>query len=356
MLLDTIFLDGVYQHSLERLCIREGWITSRYDEPLQKIDFQLLEENRILHKSKILLLMTLFDHVDSSFSLYSFEKLKKTGFIKSNANITDDTYKPEFDEFFGGETEDNKLMMLAHQNTNLLFRESKFRVINHVIGSSMKGSYIHRSKTRTSKIDLSFEYERVINCFFQTNETDEILDKDPHLSSYLTEMEILWSSVRKGIYHSVKNKYSTATVLTSTNKPPKSIIQVIDDLYYLVRTNFLDEIRILPNPRCIDESIELRDKAEMQRFREVLNEWLNALMVSDMVAEKKLRKDIASANRSLKFIKRWREYERSPFNFWFNAVGGHIPVLSNAISVVNTVGALTSNYYSKKSSWVALRT
>ena len=67
-----------------------------------------------------------------------------------------------------------------------------------------------------------------------------------------------------------------------------------------------------------------------------------------------MRSDIRKANRELTKLDEWRKYELSPFNFWLNAIGGHIPVLSNVLTVVNMCASMYSSKVESKHGWVML--
>ncbi len=322
MILDEIFLDSVYLDSLERLAIKENWITTDFDS---NYFFSIeRESNRIQYKSKVLLFITLFNNLDSSFSSYNFDRFKDEGIIrKNNPLISYDKFDPLYDDFFDGTTEDKILMLDAHKNTYNILKVSKQKTINHIINISSKGFYIHNNITRVNKDDLSLEYEHALNCILTTNDHLEISLDKPHLDMFLTNLLIIWSSIRTGIFQSLKNKSSLATPLTIQQKTQyRNTENLINEVYYLVQTQLSDEIRFLPSPRSIDEALELRNKKEMLRFREVLSEWLITLQNNNSQIEAKVRKDLKTANYSLKTIKRWREYESSPFNFWLNAIGG----------------------------------
>ena len=92
----------------------------------------------------------------------------------------------------------------------------------------------------------------------------------------------------------------------------------------------------------------------MARFREVLSAWCDTLSDSDTSAEKLIRKDVIKANKTLKWVTGWKEYVRSPWSFTINSIGGHIPIISNVITVINTIGELSEKYLYKRYNWVML--
>ena len=60
------------------------------------------------------------------------------------------------------------------------------------------------------------------------------------------------------------------------------------------------------------------------------------------------------ANDMLLMKNSLREYKRSPLNFWLSAIGGHIPLFSNIITIVRTVGGLYSKWSERKNNWILL--
>ena len=50
--------------------------------------------------------------------------------------------------------------------------------------------------------------------------------------------------------------------------------------------------------------------------------------------EKIIKKDLKKANMEFKRLGKYREYKESKFHFWLNSIGGHIPIFSNILTVV----------------------
>ena len=73
-------------------------------------------------------------------------------------------------------------------------------------------------------------------------------------------------------------------------------------------------------------------------------------------AIKKIEKDIVKANKELKYLGKWREYKDTQLYFIINSVGGHIPVLSNVLTLIYTFEALLSKEVERRNNWTMLNT
>ncbi len=129
----------------------------------------------------------------------------------------------------------------------------------------------------------------------------------------------------------------------------------LEDLACVARAALRDEIRILPNPSSIREVVKLRKSPELHRFREVVSEWILTIQEGRVAAERRVRSDVALANKDLKGLESWAEYKSSPLAFWIYAIGGHIPVFSNVLTLVSTFGERAySNWLSRRKKWAVL--
>jgi hypothetical protein len=178
----------------------------------------------------------------------------------------------------------------------------------------------------------------------------------PHLDIFANDILLMRNSLRECIYFSCKNNASFVTGLSDfiVRQKTSDEIKLIEDVYYIAKTQLTDEIIILPEPRTLEEAVEMRNLREMERFREVLSAWCDSLRRGKSTLEKKLRSDVRKANTELRRIKRWRKYKRSPLNFWLSAIGGHIALFSNIITIVQTVGGLYSRWSEHKNNWILL--
>jgi hypothetical protein len=162
-------------------------------------------------------------------------------------------------------------------------------------------------------------------------------------------------SIAKGIRASSDLNITFATPLPSmTYKPEIDKHKIIDDLYYVARTKLTDEICILPEPKSLNDVAQMREQKEMIRFREVLSEWYTTLQEGVDSFEIKARRDLRKANKELTRLSKWRSYDSSPIAFWINTIGGHIPILSNVLSAIYTVGRCFESYSQRRHGWILL--
>ncbi|CAK8715482.1 hypothetical protein KKHLCK_04585 [Candidatus Electrothrix laxa] len=89
---NKIYLDQIYKNSFERLAIMEGWITNKC-ETLGAVPIdptKTLERN--YYRSKTLLLLSLYESIDSDFSAFDLSSFVNEGIVKPNALMINDNY------------------------------------------------------------------------------------------------------------------------------------------------------------------------------------------------------------------------------------------------------------------------
>lgn len=356
MLLKKVFLDWIFRESLERIALSEGWIDNAiYYEAEEVLRIPRQVERHWLRK-KTLLMITLFDEIDSSYSGLNWSRFVDEGIVSSKAIMLDHSEPSVFydkPQYITGpmQYERERLLKYSKESARELMRLFQNRFIQFHFQNSFPDFYTRDPNLFVSKGDLASEFNWVLD-----NIDDyELISEKPHLDLYAADIEAMIESLEKCIYYSSYEGVAFTTGLGDTQEPePLPTAELVDDLYYLVKTRLSDEILVLPEPKSIAEVIEMRNTKEMKRFRAVLSEWFSALIQGDERLEVKIRHDVQKANLELEKLKRWRRFEKSPLNFWLNAIGGHIPVFSDILNAFNTVAGLYSNWSEKSRSWVLL--
>lgn len=356
MYFEKVYLDQFLLDSLERLSIKEGWVSHETDEePLSIIHTSPRQSDRISGRSKLLRLLMLFEKIDANFSDLDWSKFINNGIIDPDSKMLDHTLNRLHFDFLDQKTNEHRKLLTCHKETYNLLINQKKRIISYHIKKSSPGYYARGGTTTTIK-DLSDAYIEILDCILKTDDTNDVFNIYPHIDSFLGDVYFVWASIRNGLYYSTKQNVTLSTFVDKQyHQVKRNNKELIDDMYYIVKTNLSDESIILPEPRCIEEAFELRSKKEMILFRSVLSEWMS--MISEggsAAAELKIRTDLFKVNNDIKRIKQWKKYKESPFDFWLNSLGGHIPVFSNILTVVNMSAGLYFSNQEKNTSWVAL--
>jgi hypothetical protein len=358
MLLKKVYLDHIYQRSLEQLAIREGWITKDIDGDDLRLRTGLDQRptERNILKKKTLLLITLFENIDTDFSGLDWSWFINEGVVAEDAQMLKNLYNPLFDhdsQHVKAQDEQRIIFDHARKSAYELMKVYRNRLIQFHIRKSLQNRWSEEDYKR--KLRSQFDY--VLDNVFITDDDLHFLNSSSlfYLHSFASDLLRMKWNLEECIYYSCAKgtAFSTALGEPSLSKPIQTQ-KPIDDLYYLVRTRLTDEILILPAPKSLQGAIAMRRSKDMKRFREVISAWCESLRQGDYITEVKIRRDIHKANRELRNLKHWREYEKSPINFWLNSIGGHIPVLSNILTVIYTLGGLYSKLTEKRHNWVML--
>jgi hypothetical protein len=353
-LLKKVYLDWIFRESLERIALDEGWINSEIDE--NAVDALTMPRQMERHwlRKKTLILITLFNEVDSSYTGLNWSKFIDEGIVSAKATMLDHSEQSVFydkpENLIGPmQYERERLVSYSRESSREILRIFKNRFIQFHYQNSLPNFYTRNARLFVTKEDLVSEFDWLLDNI----DDGQIIGKKPHLSAFEGDMESMIESLEKCIYFSSYERVAFTTGLGDSQEPePLPTVELIDNLYYLVKTNLTNEVLILPEPRSISEAIEMRNAKEMKKFREILSEWLSALVQGDVMLEKNIRRDIQKANIELEKLKHWRQFEKSPLNFWLNSIGGQIPYFSNILSAFNSVAGLYSTISEKNNSWV----
>lgn len=378
MVLKKLYLDYAYRDALERIAVAEGWATREREEfggDHVGTDYEYGGRNVL--KARLLRLLTLFETVDTNFTALDCSRLIDAGIIQPAATM----YQPWRPIVDGDATDlpESVQRIREHGRTvaHELLRASRLSFVRLHIRKSPPNYYSQVNLERPRRVtpglsdlpvhyypqywgryserDLVRNFRRMLDQVFADDTVDEDALKPYALVALAHDLLTAKWNLQDCIALSAHEQACFATVFcggaeVQTTTPPR----LLDDLYYLVKTRLTDEVLVLPEPRSLKDVTRLRTTTEMKRFREVLSSWCEALQHGDETAEVRIRRDLRKANRALRVVRGWREYERSPINFWMNAIGGHIPILSNVLTVINTVGTLYSNLAETRCRWLML--
>jgi hypothetical protein len=93
----------------------------------------------------------------------------------------------------------------------------------------------------------------------------------------------------------------------------------------------------------------------MERIRELIGGWLDAVENNKEKLEERIRSDIANASADLRRLKRYKEFQESPLVFGTRLAAGQIPVVSNVVTIIDAVGWAYERWTMRRNCWVALK-
>ena len=363
MILKTLHLDSFMLQSFEQIGIEEGYIKKSvvmYGS-VQKSDYINFNKRKILQN------LTLFEDINISSSVYDLNNLTDYGLVNlkfTNSDIplflsevehNNDEQKQKYKlvyDFVFKVLEDNVNLV---RKSYLLGRVDFFDRLGNFLNPVYKYMPFKLIDEKVTVKDfknilIHFRNYLVMNKLEGYLNREMFFEKERHLIGPYFHIYDLILDFNK-IY---SNALDTNTTISNTcvdlnldsNKVP-----ILENTLSLVKTKFTDEIKYLPYPKSLKEVIDIRNKPELKRFREVLNNWCLAFQEGDLIQEQKIRRDLKTVNRELKILESWKSYQDSEFNFWLTSVGGHIPILSNIITAVYTLGEITKKTLVKKTGW-----
>jgi len=333
MIFQKVYLDSLFRASMEQAAIREGWVTQ--DSDGMAISPKTGYRNQL--RSRTLLMLTLFDKIDSTHTDYDLGSMVSEGIILENSLMLDE--RTRLPGFFERDTTRDYAADLAKK----LIAVSKERFVRHHV-SHGAGPYALPSSHTYQDLIPHFDAALSDFCYYL---------KHPHLLDFVTDIEGYFACFEECIYHSISERCTFASPLPKFQGQGKPMA-IVDDVYYIAKTKLIDEVTILPNPSSLADVARMRNAKEMVRFREVLSNWCQTIQEGNERLERRMRADIRKANRELTKLEKWRKFELSPLNFWINSVGGHIPIFSNLLTVVNTCASIYSSGVESKHAWVML--
>ena len=335
MTIGTLFLDASYRQSLEQLAIKEGLVV--YDYEGNEAFAQEKFRNRL--RRKTLVAATVFDHVDANFSLFDCQPLCDVGLIKDSAVVLSDFHLPVA-ALAKSDLTPNRV--LARQTASSLLRVKRPQLISQ---------YKRRLRPWQKDIHLDDELRHLFDVVLEHEHwlAADVPEYYKH-REFVADLEVYFGNIEQCSFLALEHNGA----FTLADKMPISqtgALKVIEDTMCIAKTSLKDEIVYLPEPSSLAQALRMRDSRHMVRFRSVLAEWCDTLIEGNHRLEAKVRKDVRLANQSLRKLESWRRYEKSPINFAINAVGGHIPVLSNILSLVNTIATLVESSIEKRNAW-----
>ncbi|QLK46779.1 hypothetical protein DR996_17125 [Vibrio owensii] len=324
---EKIYLDPNYMESFHRIALKEKYakMDGEFVSINQKyVDLMEVSQRNNLRK-RTLQYLTLFEEVDGVASPLNLEKLVDCGILDSGSHMITG--------------------MKSIQESDLI-RDTSSKIVIKVLDENKDDIikiYSSRLKalgeTIDSNIDLDLFYERCRKRIIEEMSFDGARDLtiEPHgLYEELSRKsfglhDVLCSSLNEGVQ--IVSPY-----VSQTRKHRKNFEEQFEELNCLAQVNLKNEINILPNPKNLKDVMRMREKRELATFRGVVSEWMEVLEDGNVSAEEKVRKDIKKANAALRCLEGWEEYKNSDFAFWVNTIGGHVPIFSNVLTLVTTVG------------------
>ena len=342
-----VFLNFQQSRVLERMAIEENYL--QYYGDLVIPGPPLLEEN-LIGKQRILNYLMLYKSIDSLSANYCWEPLAKIGIVDTNSYSINNKSSESDKEIFNNCKNLAMSNILCHKKALLKYALNNPLLISKTI---IKDLIIKFGLNNVMLQDICREI--VCEQVFKIENKLKISDHVGIIKFQLEAViEWVFQCEARGIYESLVNNAH----FSSSYTPNKLIHQKldmpnsIDKVVRIFKTNLNSQIIYFPFPRNIYEALEYRESLKIKRFRDVLSSWITCIQNSETNLEYKIRKDILKANKELRLLKRYRNYAISPFRFYITSIGGHIPIISNILTLCDTVGWLYERWATHRVAWI----
>lgn len=339
---DKLYVDEFFLRSLEKIAVSEKWIP--------KPKHMLYKRNYL--KQKILLYLTLFDNIDSP-SLHFYDAdvsrfINEGIFDKHSLMFNESPTVLEIQRGLGEKSQYKSTLKIIEETAISTIRYYKYILIdlNDSLGDYYP--YFRSFPLRFGDIYDHFEYllETPVNI---------VVEKFPEMSDVKDDLDKFKYNLEQILFASaIERKPFAASYIVPFKNYMSENVELVNNVYYVVRTKLKNEIVYLPSPSTLNDVIKIRAHPSIKRFREVIAEWCKYLEEGNLKLECRARKDIQKANMELKRLTKYREFKNSPLNFWLNSIGGHIPILSNILSIVYMIGGLYEGYIEGNDSWLMI--
>lgn len=349
-MLKKCFLDTYYCDALALLLQNEGKTNEKYLTPFNGPETKLLKN--------ILRILVLYDKLDSSsFPLspdsdLSLNYLKDNGIIDRKNHIEGLTIFDKSESYW---TITDKKLAFAQNVSKHLILDSKKIIMSNFLYEYPKYNRPF-SKNFVNANDLEEKYNIILDLHQNEIMEKRFLEREGNgYSEFVNYLLILLSNIEKAVYFSSKEKMCYINSYIS-EQPSSRVLsdKVIEDIYYTVKINFNEDIVVLPDPSNLDDVLRMRENKDLKRFRKVMTGWMDAANEGNETMMKKIQKDIGKANKELKSLEKITVFKESPLCFWINSIGGHIPYLSNVITLLNTFEGIYNYTVHKRDDWLLL--
>lgn len=370
--LKSVFLDKHYRSIFEQFLIQSGQITKRiYDEKDQTIEqLQVLKEP-LTGIKKLLVILTLFENVDSSSSIYDFSKLIDIGIVPERNSISVHREDPDiYNEYYINAASD--LMKLFKRDVIRWVKVSEWNLIDSLRKYAESKEFWERvdKKRRTfacsdsqgNILTLSDDYDRIVDTadkLFPLSHAYDLSDEERFLIDlwYNHDPALDIGSIRdnlvEGLYYSENKKIPFASAIFS-NGFAFSKIDAIETVYYTVKTYLPNEVNILPMPQSFEDVKKMRKSPYIRSFRAVMDEWSDYIEHGEFELAEKVKKDVIKANKQLERLEKFKKCISSPYTATINLIGGLVPNLSYILGPIAFANPYIHKFLHEKYGWTLL--
>ncbi|CEO10610.1 Uncharacterised protein [[Clostridium] sordellii] len=358
-----IILDRDYSNELIRIAYRDNYIdfnnNTKSENDLIKSFLNKNRNNNLQYKALELVLLNDEIYLNDPFELATFDKLKKEGLIKEYRYL-DNSKKVTNDEI--KLSEEIKPLLKPFLVQYFSKRKPYLDEIEGLAEKFVDGLYDFMTLWRAGLHKDAVEYtdlplknilgitgdpvEHIKNLSSDLEEGNmhgfnvDMLDIDFEISSIIQLMDM--------------SKELNSSFVSNRIRDVKENIDadIMNEAYRICLIEMKDVIKYTPRVESIEDVLRLKEKKEIHRFREVLNEWATLLSNGDLDHIDKIKKDIIKANKEITNLEKWKKVDK-----WLYYAS--IPSMIHPIpSSIVTIGSASLRCYMErkenKYGWVGI--
>lgn len=341
--LKTVYLDTLYKDTFERYLIRKKLITKTMLDTNEERSNDLEPlKLPLAGLKKLLVLLTLFENVDSDSSIYDFSRLIDLGLVKEKSVLEISENNIAYsDENISEATR----LMSIYKRDILGFIKRKDREQLEYLRTRSEAKEFWKTIDKNDRyytctdangnpLELDRDYRTIIaNPDILYSSGNYFTSPEEGFAFCVTKnrsIELDIGSIRdnliEGLFYSKKHGASFASGVFSDIRSTNTI-KCIDSVYYTIQARLSNEVNVLPMPQCLDEVLKMRQSPYIHSFRKIMNEWCGYVKMGEYRLADKIYKDLVKANKALDHLDRYKRFSQSPYTRVFNLVGGLIPYL-----------------------------
>ena len=354
-LFNSAFLDLQNTQTFTELCKKNKTISKDIDGSAVTYDGTPLRGVKRLLQN-----LVLFENIDFSSSIYDCSQLIERGLIAeksiccSNSDPNTDydkqavcimsAYRSDIIKQNIEIYKDHLRMLQSSYNPNRdMWMEKNHKTINKICIS--KNVYIDLERDYYKIIqNLDLLYGSVVK-----NNIDKFL-----YNLFNGDAVSNLIGIRDNLAYALQSIEENNSVYISNNLnhlQGKKIENNVDNVYAFVQVNLPNEVNVLPMPTTLQDVWNMRKHPAISTFRNVMSEWNYYIQTEDIIAAKKIEKDIIKANHGLEKLGKYKKLASSPYVRTGLFIVGFIPLLSNFVNIYSYAEPYIFNLVENKYSW-----
>lgn len=362
-----IIFDNHFSNALIKSASKNGYIRFDEDSESDKNLVKSFKTNReySLLEQKCLELCLLYEEVylNDPFQLAMLDKLQNEGIVKQYRCLDDD--KVQVDDRFNEITlgEDIKPLIIKYLIKHFKKRLPFLKETRGFANKYVDGLYDFIILWRAGLQDEAVRHTHLpLNEILkiQGDPVDYIsdlfteLDRSDSLHGFAVDMIDIDFEISSIISLMKMSKEFRLPFISNRISDSKNNLESekTHEVYKTCLIEMKNEIQYIPQVDSMEDVLRLRERSEIIRFREVLNEWKNLLNIGEFNLAEKMRIDISKSNKEILKLDKWRKVDK--WLYYLSVPTMFIPYVSNIVTIGSTYTRYHIERKEKYHGWIGI--